>query len=97
MANSKVLHPSNRSGQAVTEYLLLLLIILGIASIIRVGLRKYRVPDLLLQPIQKNFYYTYRYGHVEARGPDDGGFKHHPRYIGGGNFRLFMNPGRKGR
>ncbi len=86
----------DESGQAMTEYLLLLLVILSMAALVREAFRRYQLADQLLTPFNRRFAYVYRYGHVDARGPDDGGFKKHPRALGDGeeNFRLFLNPGR---
>jgi hypothetical protein len=84
------------SGQAITEYVMLLVIVLILAGIIREGLRRYRVADQIAAPINKRFAYAYRYGDVNARGFDDGGPRKHPRATSGdGSFRLFLNPGRK--
>jgi len=85
---------SSTSGQGITEYILLLFMVLVLALVVRAGLRRYQVADGLLAPINKKFAYVYRYGHPDARGLEDGGPKNHPRATGGENsFRLFMNPG----
>jgi hypothetical protein len=83
------------SGQAITEYVLLLLIVLILAGVIREGMRRYQLADKIAAPINKRFAYAYRYGDVNARGFDDGGPKKHPRAKGEGSFRLFLNPGTK--
>jgi len=86
----------SESGQAITEYVMLLLIVLILAGIIREGFRRFGVADQIAAPINKQFAYVYRYGDVKARGFDDGGPRKHPRaFSGEGSFRLFLNPGSK--
>ncbi len=90
--------PSSRgseSGQAITEYLMLLLIVLILAGVIREGMRRYQLADRIAAPINKKFAYAYRYGDVNARGFDDGGPRKHPRAKGEASFRLFLNPGKR--
>jgi Flp pilus assembly pilin Flp len=82
----------NESGQALTEYVLLVsLIILGYLVVIR-GLQATGVADRLLDPIRNRFAATYRFGNPQAKAPEDGGFKH-PRFSSDGrSIRLFINP-----
>ncbi|MEN9723799.1 MAG: hypothetical protein RJB38_1785 [Pseudomonadota bacterium] len=79
-------------GQAITEYVLLLLIILSLAGLVKALLVKFRIADKLLAPVNQRFVYVYRYGHEEARGFEDGGPRKHPRADGENSFRLFLNP-----
>ena len=97
MVNQCKGHQKDASGQAITEYLLLLAIIISLGLVVRGFVRRFQVADLLLRPINKTFAYVYLYGHPKARGMNDGGPKYHPRAIGTGenNFRLFMNPKRR--
>jgi hypothetical protein len=85
----------SEAGQAITEYLMLLLIVLILAGVIREGMRRYQLADRIAAPINKGFAYAYRYGDVNARGFDDGGPRKHPRARGDGSFRLFLNPGKR--
>lgn len=78
------------SGQALTEYLMLMLVV---ASAFTVLLRY--LPSFFENmegPLKKDFKYTYQYGNKDARGfgdEDGGGPKNHPRYYLPGSFRLF--------
>ena len=80
------------SGQAVTEYMLLLLVIL----LIFIGvLRVLKGRDLaagLTAPIRKDFARAYKYGHPQAQGFDEGTPQKHVRIEDSGNFRLYVNP-----
>ena len=83
---------TQQSGQALTEYVLLLLLVSLAYALISHRFRSLNIADRLLDPIRNTYAYTYRYGHPKARGPEDGGPRLHPRAIGGENFRLFINP-----
>ena len=86
---------SDQVGQGLTEYILLLAIVMILASIVKNALSRIQIADSLLAPITKEFRYVYQYGHSEARGLDEGGPKKHPRAVEGeGSFRLFLNPGK---
>lgn len=86
----------SQSGQAITEYVMLLLTVLILAAVVREGFARFQLADRIAAPINKRFAYVYRYGHVDARGFDDGGPRRHPRATSGdGSFRLFLNPGKK--
>jgi hypothetical protein len=87
---------ASESGQAITEYVMLLVIVLILAGIIREGLKRYKIADQIAAPINKQFAYVYQYGDAQARGFEDGGPRKHPRATSGdGSFRLFLNPGKK--
>jgi hypothetical protein len=81
-----------RSGQAVIEYVLLLSIIVSLYAFIMDYLRSSSLLDNLKKPLTGSYKYTYRYGHPEARGQDDGGPKLIPQQHDGQNFRIFINP-----
>jgi hypothetical protein len=81
----------SQSGQAITEYVLLLSIIVSLYTILLKGLSETNVVNNLKKPLETQFKYTYQYGHPDARGPAEGG----PKYIpekDDGNFRIFINP-----
>jgi len=48
--------------------------------------------NVLKQPLEKDFKYTYQYGHPQARGQDTGGPIDIPQYHDDQNFRIFINP-----
>ncbi len=82
------------SGQAFTEYVLLLVLVTLIYALIVRQFKAMDLADKLLIPLREQYAYTYRYGDPRARGPDDGGPIRHPRAVTGSNdnFRLFLNP-----
>ena len=81
------------SGQAVTEYILLLAVLISIFSLILNLLGKTDVIANLKKPLEKDFAFTYRYGHPQARGQNDGGPKYIPQqHDPDQNFRIFVNP-----
>lgn len=84
------------SGQAVMEYILLLAIIVSIYTLIINGLMGSNAVTALKKPLEKDYKYTYRYGHPKARGQEDGGPLFIPqKYEPSGqtqNFRIFINP-----
>ena len=82
---------NQRSGQAITEYVLLLAIIVSLYTMLVKGLSSMNVVNNLKKPLETQFKYTYQYGHPEARGPSDGGPKYIPQKSDA-NFRIFINP-----
>ncbi len=84
----------DESGQAVTEYVLLLAITLVFFLALSRGLALFKVEEKIMRPISQSYARAYRYGHPEALGYDDGGPKKHPRAIAPGteSFRIFINP-----
>ena len=83
----------DRSGQAATEYLLLLFVVLAIFYVALQTLKGANIVGQVSQPMAKTYSAAYRYGHPLAKGYDDpGGPDHHPRAYGGNNFRLYINP-----
>jgi hypothetical protein len=81
-----------KSGQAVVEYIILLAILVSFYSLLLKGLTKSNALNALKKPLEKDFKYTYQYGHPEARGQNDGGPKYIPQYHDPQNFRIFINP-----
>lgn len=81
-----------KSGQAITEYILLLGILVSLYTMILRMLSDTKMVDRIKSRLEKDFQYTYRYGHPEARGPDDGGAKNIPQHRTDDDFRIFINP-----
>ena len=80
-------------GQAVTEYVLLLAVIVSVALVVGRWLRGAGIQEKLLGMMNQTVVHAYQSGHPKAIGPfNEGGPVHHPRAIGDGNFRIFMNP-----
>lgn len=83
----------NSSGQATTEYILLLSIVVAafvavVGAIQRLGLR-----EQMMKPVTETYATTYQYGDPDVVGFDqDGGPEQHPRHEFGNNFRIFINP-----
>ena len=82
------------SGQALTEYVLLLVLVTLIYVLIVRQFRAMDLADKLLSPLRDQYAYTYRFGDPRARGTEDGAPVRHPRAVTGSdnNFRLFLNP-----
>lgn len=83
---------SDERGQAITEYVLILFIVVTAYIMLSKGLSKIGFGNLLMRPINGTFAHAYRYGHPKAKGFDDGGPYRHPRAKGQGSFRIFINP-----
>jgi hypothetical protein len=84
--------PGREAGQAVVEYVLLLAIIVSIYSLLLNKLSESNAFANMKKPLEKDYAYTYRYGHPKARGQEDGGPKYIPALRTGENFRIFINP-----
>ncbi len=85
----------NNQGQAMIEYVLMMAIILGIYLGVSKGISRLGLDKKITNSITTTFSAAYRYGHVKAKGYDDGGPAYHPRADTGGgnnNFRVFFNP-----
>lgn len=88
----------NQKGQAITEYILLLVIISGLFLAAIKGIKKLDLESKFKKQISKDFAHAYQYGHPLATGWEDPeGPQMHPRYPGpnGVNFRIILNPGPK--
>ena len=82
------------SGQALTEYLLLISFIVSGFLLVMKGLGRIDVTGLLMRPLSQSFSAAYQFGHPKATGA--GGDQEptmHPRATNAGNFRIFLNPG----
>jgi hypothetical protein len=83
----------NENGQAVTEYILMMAMIVSIYLLFTAGLVRIGLAKKLMQPMTDTFTATYQFGHPKAKGYDNGGPEYHPRALGGqNNFRIFFNP-----
>ncbi len=84
----------NEHGQAVTEYILMLMIVVMFYFIVATGLSKIGISALLMQPITGDFAHAYEYGSPKTKGfGENGGPSYHPRVTKpvGVNFRIFIN------
>jgi hypothetical protein len=83
---------NRKSGQALTEYVLLLAMIAGASSILFEPMKDFLA--ILEKPIREDFKYAYKYGDPKACGYDDteapctGSPTRHPRYSVSDNFRM---------
>jgi hypothetical protein len=85
--------PGDDSGQAITEYVVMIAVVLSFYLIIARFLTSSGLATKLASPIQQDFARTYQYGKPDVLGfSDPGGPKDHPRIQSTGNFRLFINP-----
>ena len=83
---------NKESGQATTEYILLLSIVVLIFTLVSTGLKNAGVAGLLTKPITGPFAAAYQFGRADAKGWDNGSSpENHPRADSGtGNFRIFL-------
>jgi hypothetical protein len=76
----------SQSGQAIVEYVLLLVLVVGFTRII------FRYLPDVIRTLETSFTerYTasYQYGDMTVRGGENG-YERHPRAPGQGNFRMF--------
>ena len=81
----------NEEGQAVTEYILMMALIVSIYLGVSTGLAKMGVAKKLMKTLTGPFAATYQFGHSQAKGYDNGGPINHPRAVGGqDNFKIFF-------
>lgn len=93
MAVKKPTFKKGQEGQATTEYILLLAVIVSFFMVAANWISKSGLSQKLTALVTGPFAAAYRYGHTKAKGFDDGGPKYHPRAYGGeNNFRIFLNP-----
>jgi len=85
----------NRSGQALAEYIILLAIVVLLYTAVIKSFGSGPAFDGLRKPFVETYAKTYRYGHPDARGQDDGGPKLIPQHHDPENFRIFINPTKK--
>ena len=83
------------------EYVLLLAVVVSVFTAAMKLFGKKNIIANLQKPFTNQFKYTYRYGHPDARGQEDGGPKNIPQYQAPSgstddhNFRIFINPSKK--
>jgi hypothetical protein len=82
----------DESGQAVTEYILMLFAVIGFYLITASFIAKFGLAAKITAPITQGFAQTYQFGKPDVLGFVDGGPKDHPRMALPGNNRLFINP-----
>ncbi len=90
---SRVPLASDEKGQAAVEYVLLLFIIVMAFIGVAAFLSDSRLSSRIMKPIKEDYARAYRYGHVKAKGYEDGGPEYHPRIVDDGgenNFRIFI-------
>ena len=77
----------------MTEYILLLAIVISLYAMILEKLGSSAAFDNMKKPLTQDYAFTYRYGHPQARGQNDGGPKFIPQqHDDEQNFRIFINP-----
>jgi hypothetical protein len=79
------------SGQALTEYVLLIALITLVYLLVVRQFRALQLADRLLDPIRDRYATIYRFGSPLAKPPEEGG-AFHPRVPQGNSIRLFINP-----
>lgn len=82
----------NEKGQATTEYVLILSIIVGFYMALMTAIEKAQLAERLMGPIVGSYAMTYKYGSPTAKGYDEGTPQNHPRALSDGKVRLFINP-----
>jgi hypothetical protein len=83
---------SGESGQAVTEYILVLVVLVAAYMSLMAMISKLDLGAKLMSPIVDSFSRVYKYGHPKAKGFDEGTPENHPRAVLQGKVRLFINP-----
>jgi hypothetical protein len=84
---------SPESGQAVIEYILLLVVVVGAYATLASWAAKYGLAQKLTAPVTGDFAKAYQFGDVKAKGYEDGTPERHPRAVGCQDcFRIFINP-----
>jgi hypothetical protein len=84
---------SQEEGQATTEYILLISVIVGSYLLVAAGLQKLGLQQKISAVLTGGFSAAYQFGHTKAKGFNNGGPVYHPRIESGdNNFRLFFNP-----
>jgi len=82
----------NEEGQAITEYVLMIAIVVTFYLTTVGFLNQFGFAQQLASPIQNSFARAYQYGKPDVYGFENGGPKDHPRITSPGNNRLFINP-----
>jgi hypothetical protein len=82
----------DESGQAVTEYILVLTVLVMFYAALLNALDRLNFAERLAGPIVGSYARVYKYGHPQGKGFDEGTPENHPRAVIGGKVRLFINP-----
>jgi hypothetical protein len=82
----------SESGQAFTEYLLLISIVALAYLAVLKGLTASGLAGKLVMPLKEDFARVYRYGHPKAKGYEDGGPEYLPVGKGKNSGRIFISP-----
>ncbi len=88
MIDKRWVHDS--SGQATTEYILLISAIVTFFVAISAIIGQMNISKKVLTIVSGPFFSAYKYGHPKATGPDEGAAVMHPRINSNGNFRIFF-------
>ncbi len=83
---------NNERGQATTEYILLLLTVIGAYMVIFKWMNDFKLADTLAKPLTDSYAKVYKYGHPKGKGYDEGTPENHPRAVINGQTRMFINP-----
>ncbi|RYZ73311.1 MAG: hypothetical protein EOP09_02080 [Proteobacteria bacterium] len=84
----------SQSGQATLEYVLVLFLVVIIFSLVGKVMQGTRIVERMMGPLKQSYGAIYKYGHVKAKGPDEGGTAYHPQALYGTPGRIFINPQR---
>ncbi len=81
----------NQSGQALLEYVIMLLIVVSSYLFVVRGLMDAGITRLFVAPLKGEYGKAYQFGHPKGEFDGSSG-KNHPRFNGSGdnNFRLFL-------
>lgn len=84
----------NQEGQAFTEYVLLMSIVIGFYFMVTQALTHSGLAQKIAGLVMGPFSAAYRYGHPKAKGYDEGTPENHPRIDDNqnNNFRIFLDP-----
>ena len=82
--------PVDSSGQATTEYILLISALVSFFIMVSGLISRMEIPKKMGQMVTGPFSAAYQYGHPKVKGPDNGGPLMHPRIVSEGNFRIFF-------
>jgi hypothetical protein len=86
----------NESGQAVVEYILLLMTVVGMWAAIMGWASRTKFAERLMKPITGSYAAAYQLGDINAVGFEEGTPKRHARFFGCEEcFRIFINPGNR--
>lgn len=86
----------NQKGQATTEYILMLAMIVIVYVAAAKMIRSQKWGDKMMKMVTKEFIATYKYGHPKAKDkePPEASVlpEHHPRAVANDTIRIFINP-----